>query len=144
MKKFLLSLCVLAVASVCVFMTSCKDSDEFNTHINNNVKSEIAAAQDADYTYTYVLNGQTYNSLDALNKAIDELPAGSEGNTIYVVATPTDGGPAKTGKTSTFATPKPGEKAVVVSVEVPGDTNKTAEVTLNTTVESQHSGGAIK
>lgn len=143
MKKFLLSLCVLAVASVCVFMTSCKDSDEFNTHINNNVTSQIAAVQDPGYTYTYVLNGQTYNSLDALNKAIDELPAGSEGNTIYVVATPTDGGPAKTGKTSTFATPKPGEKAVV-SVEVPGDTNKTTEVTLNTTVESQHSGGAIK
>ena len=143
MKKFLLSLCVLAVASVCVFMTSCKDSDEFNTHIHNNAQSQIAAVQDPGYTYTYVLNGQTYNSLNALNKAIDELPAGSEGNTIYVVATPTDGGPAKTGKTSTFATPKPGEKAVV-SVEVPGDTNKTAEVTLKTTVESQHSGGAIK
>lgn len=143
MKKFLLSLCVLAVASVCVFMTSCKDSDEFNTHINNNAQSQIAAVQDPGYTYTYVLNGQTYNSLNALNKAIDELPAGSEGNTIYVVATPTDGGPAKTGKTSTFATPKPGEKAVV-SVEVPGDTNKTTQITLNTTVESQHSGGAIK
>jgi len=143
MKKFLLSLCVLAVASVCVFMTSCKDSDEFNTHINNNAQSQIAAVQDPGYTYTYVLNGQTYNSLNALNKAIDELPAGSEGNTIYVVATPTDGGPAKTGKTSTFATPKPGEKAVV-SVEVPGDTNKTTQINLNTTVESQHSGGAIK
>lgn len=143
MKKFLLSLCVLAVASVCVFMTSCKDSDEFNTHINNNAQSQIAAVQDPGYTYTYVLNGQTYNSLNALNKAIDELPAGSEGNTIYVVATPTDGGPAKTGKTSTFATPKPGEKAVV-SVEVPGDTTKTTAITLNTTVESQHSGGAIK
>lgn len=143
MKKFLLSLCVLAVASVCVFMTSCKDSDEFNTHINNNVQSQIAAVQDPGYTYTYVLNGQTYNSLNALNKAIDELPAGSEGNTIYVVATPTDGGPAKTGKTSTFATPKPGEKAVV-SVEVPGDTTETTQITLNTTVESQHSGGAIK
>ncbi len=143
MKKFLLSLCVLAVASVCVFMTSCKDSDEFNTHINNNAQSQIAAVQDPGYTYTYVLNGQTYNSLNALNKAIDELPAGSEGNTIYVVATPTDGGPAKTGKTSTFATPKPGEKAVV-SVEVPGDTTKTTQINLNTTVESQHSGGAIK
>ena len=143
MKKFLLSLCVLAVASVCVFMTSCKDSDEFNTHINNNAASMIAAVQDAGYTYTYVLNGQTYNSLDALNKAIDELPAGSEGNTIYVVATPTDGGAPKTGQTTTFSTPKPGEKAVVVHVEVPGDTTKDAAVTLQTTVESQHSGGAI-
>ena len=143
MKKFLLSLCVLAVASVCVFMTSCKDSDEFSTHVTNDAKTVINQAQDPAYTYTYVLNGQTYNSLDALNKAIDELPAGSEGNTIYVVATPTGGGAAKTGQTTTFSTPKPGEKTIV-KVEVPGTTNKDVNVTLVTTVENQHSGGAVK
>ena len=142
MKKFLLSLCVLAIAGVCVFMTSCKDNDEVATRVNSNVKTAIAAAQDAGYTYSYVLNGQTYNSLDALNNAIADLPAGTQ-NEIYVVATPDGGGAPITGQTTTFTTPQPGQ-TTTVPVVVPGDTNTTVNVVLNTTLEAQHSGGAVK
>ena len=140
MKKFLLSLCALAVAGVCVFMTSCKDDDELATRINSNIVSAIAAAQDAGYTYTYVLNGQTFTTPEALQAAINDLPAGST-NEIYVVATPTDGSQPIQGQTATFTAPQPGE-TTSFTVEVPGDTTDTVTVIMNTTLESQHSGGA--
>lgn len=143
MKKFLLSLCVLAVAGVCVFMTSCKDDDELQTRVNSNVETAIAAAQDdANYDYQYVLNGQTYTSLEALQNAISELPADSQ-NEVYVVATNKTTGEVKQGTTSSFTAPQPGQ-STTVKIEVPGTTTTTAEVTLNTTLESQHSGGAAK
>ena len=142
MKKFLLSLCVLAVAGVCVLMTSCKDDDELATRVNTNIASVIAAAQDAGYTYTYVLNGQTYTSLGAVQDAINDFPAGTT-NEIYVVATPNDGGQPKQGEAATFTTPQPGG-STTFTVDVPGDTTKPVTVTLNTTLESQHSGGAAK
>lgn len=143
MKKFLLSLCVLAVAGVCVFMTSCKDDDELQTRVNSNVETAIAAAQDdANYDYQYVLNGQTYTSLEALQNAISELPADTQ-NEVYVVATNKTTGEVKQGTTSSFTAPQPGQ-STTVKIEVPGTTTQTAEVTLNTTLESQHSGGAAK
>ncbi len=143
MKKFLLSLCVLAVAGVCVFMTSCKDDDELQTRVNSNVETAIAAAQDdANYDYQYVLNGQTYTSLEALQNAISELPADTQ-NEVYVVATNKTTGEVKQGTTSSFTAPQPGQ-STTVKIEVPGTTTTTAEVTLNTTLESQHSGGAAK
>lgn len=142
MKKFLLSLCVLAVAGVCVFMTSCKDDDELQTRVNSNVETAIKNAEDANYDYKYVLNGQTYTSLEALDQAIKDLPADSQ-NEIYVVATDKNTGEVKQGATSSFVAPQPG-KTTTVNVEVPGTTTQTAEITLNTTLESQHSGGAAK
>ena len=151
MKKFLLSLCVLAVAGVCMFMTSCKDGDELatRTRVVNNVEQAIAAVENPNFTYTYVLNGVSYNSLSDLSRAIENLPAGSE-NTIYVIAQPNDGGEPITGPSSPFVTPQPGQPGISVPVVIPdgtggtGGTGETAIIDIKTIEQDLHNGGLIK
>ena len=115
MKKFLLSLCAVAVAGVCLFMTSCKDDDD--PIIYNNIAEAIQKVQDQEATYTYTLNGQTYNSLSALQN-----------------------GQTKTA-TSNGRTPKAGQSSTVEVIVPSIDNDKNETVVVNMTA-STHSGGS--
>lgn len=55
MKKFLLSLCAIAVAGACLFMTSCKDDDDPITY--SDIASALKNVMDEGATYKYFLNG---------------------------------------------------------------------------------------
>ena len=114
-------------------------------------------------SYTYEVNGQSYDSMDAAMAALSKLPAGS---TATVVATlsqttktvtydangnkkdeKTDTKTAK-GKETKFEIPEAGEAAEKVVVELPTSVNdttktKTVDVTVKTTEKGQHSGGGI-
>lgn len=137
MKKFLLSLCAVAVAGVCLFMTSCKDDDD--PIIYNNIKAAIEQVQDKgeDVKYEYNLNGTTYSSLDALQNAINNLPADTE---FTITVTETKGGQTKTA-TSNGRTPKAGQSSTVEVIVPSIDNNKNETVVVNMTA-STHSGGS--
>lgn len=114
-------------------------------------------------SYTYEVNGESYDSMDAAMAALAKLPAGS---TATVVATliqttktvtydangnkkdeKTDTKTAK-GKETKFEIPEAGEAAEKVVVELPTSVNdttktKTVDVTVKTTEKGQHSGGGI-
>ena len=143
MKKFLLSLCVLAVASVCVFMTSCKDEDD-NTSNYETVFNAIAPLLDPSCTYTYVLAGKTYDNLEDLAAAMAELPTGSTA-TVTVNATTADG--QKKSGSVTGTVPAPGKQSSI-SYDIPQGGNKAdrtgkVNVTWPTTVTPKtHNGGA--
>ncbi len=154
MKKFLLSLCVLAMASVCVFMTSCKDEDgnekDYVTQVNSNVAKKIAAAENtAVYTYKYTMNGQTYNTAEELQEAIKELPVGTQAE-VQVIATPKAGGTVLYGKKTTFTVPTQGNQiSVTFNVPVAENADGSAKEeavkdTIGTTMTYQHSGGQVK
>ena len=135
MKKFLLSLCAVAVAGVCLFMTSCKDDDD--PIIYNNIAEAIQKVQDQEATYTYTLNGQTYNSLSALQNAVNNLPADTE---FTITVTETKGGQTKTA-TSNGRTPKAGQSSTVEVIVPSIDNDKNETVVVNITA-STHSGGS--
>lgn len=135
MKKFLLSLCAVAVAGVCLFMTSCKDDDD--PIIYNNITEAIQKVQDQGATYTYTLNGQTYNSLSDLQTAINNLPADTE---FTITVTETKGGETKTA-TSNGRTPKVGQSSTVEVIVPSIDNDKNETVVVNMTA-STHSGGS--
>ena len=135
MKKFLLSLCAVAVAGVCLFMTSCKDDDD--PSIYNNITEAIQKVQDQDATYTYTLNGQTYKSLSDLQSAINNLPADTD---FTITVTETKGGQTKTA-TSNGRTPKVGQSSTVEVIVPSIDNDKNETVVVNMTA-STHSGGS--
>ena len=135
MKKFLLSLCAVAVAGVCLFMTSCKDDDD--PIIYNNIAEAIQKVQDQEATYTYTLNGQTYKSLSDLQSAINNLPADTD---FTITVTETKGGQTKTA-TSNGRTPKVGQSSTVEVIVPSIDNDKNETVVVNMTA-STHSGGS--
>lgn len=148
MKKFLLSLCVLAAASVCVFMTSCKDDEGTNadyvsgqTQINKTAaKAEIATAKDATLgAYTYELNGKPYTSEDALIDAISQMEPGAE----YTITTTNSNGQKATTQGVLPAAGSTG-KIDIAFVQADGTTKKTAQINVTSTFEYQHSGGSAK
>ena len=155
MKKFLLSLCVLAVASVCVFMTSCKDDDEnydVKTQVNlpASFVNDIKAKQDANCTYTYEVNGKVCNSVEELQAAIAELPAGETAKITVTAKNSTNG--ATYTATSDFVVPaaKASEAtsfnyaiAIPTEADQTGANNK-ATGTASATETISHSGGAAK
>lgn len=155
MKKFLLSLCAIAVASACVFMTSCKDDDEWAEQINvpsvaNAVASAQAAGVTAGLTYSYQLNGQEYTSPEALQQAIAALEPGSQNNTLVVVAKDPATGASQSGKVTTFSVPAVGGQPQQIVFNIPTTTNptddgsnNTATISITTTETRQHSGGTI-
>lgn len=152
MKKFLLSLCAIAVASACVFMTSCKDEDEYAEQVNvpsvaNAVASAQAAGITAGLTYSYKLNGQEYTSPEALQQAIAALEPGTQNNTLEVVAKDAAGN-VQVGKASTFNVPAAGGQPQQIVFYVPKNmtddgANNAATISISTTLVSQHSGGTI-
>ena len=156
MKKFLLSLCAIAVASACVFMTSCKDDDEnydVKTQVNlpASFVNDIKAKQDANYNYTYEVNGKVCNNEEELKAAIAELPAGQTAQ-IKVTATPKSGSGAALTSTSDFVVPaaKASEAtsfnyaiAIPTAADQTGANNK-ATGTASATETISHSGGAAK
>lgn len=116
-------------------------------------------------SYTYEVNGVSYDSMDAAMAALSKLPAGSTATIVAVLHQTTttqkynaDGsknGAATTkeetakGKETKIEIPEAGEAAEKVAVEVPTsvtDTTKTksVDVTVTTTEKGQHSGGGIK
>ena len=147
MKKFLLSLCVLAAASVCVFMTSCKDDEGTNadyvsgqTQINKaEAKAEMAKAKDATLgAYTYELNGKTYTSEDALIDAINKMEPGAE----YKITTTNSNGQQAT---TQGVLPAAGSKGKIEIAFAQADgTPKKAQIDVTSTFEYQHSGGSVK
>lgn len=136
MKKFLLSLCAIAVAGVCMFMTSCKDDDD--PIIYNNVAEAIQKVQDQDAVYTYTLNGQTYNTVAELQAAINALPADSE---FTITVTETKGGESKTA-TSNGRTPKTGQSGQTTIIVPSIDQDQNIEVVVDMT--AKHNGGGLK
>ncbi len=205
MKKFLLSTCAIAVASLCVFMTSCKDEDVLNTVVTSSVnKAQVAAAAAAaqsnsvaeaaaiaaatapatatvttegnkviiadgstGYTetstietkYTYELDGVTYESMDAVQAALAQKPAGSTATitttliqiTTTVVTAPDGTTTTKDPITTTSVQiwviniPSSGSQVIVVQTPVSTfDQQATMPVTIvvATTTVSTHSGGA--
>lgn len=135
----------------------------------------IKATNDADgsysvttveTSYTYEVNGVSYDSMNAAMAALSKLPAGSTATIVAVLHQTTttqkynaDGtkngeattAPEKTakGKETKVEIPEAGQAAEKVVVEVPTsvtDTTKTksVDVTVTTTEKGQHSGGGIK
>lgn len=134
----------------------------------------IKATNDADgsysvttveTSYTYEVNGVSYDSMNAAMAALSKLPAGSTATVVAVLhqttttqkynADGTKNGAATTkedtakGKETKIEVPEAGEAAEKVAVEVPTsvtDTTKTksVDVTVTTTEKGQHSGGGIK
>jgi hypothetical protein len=136
MKKFLLSLCAIAVAGVCMFMTSCKDDDD--PIIYNNVAEAIQKVQDQAAVYTYTLNGQTYNTPAELQAAINALPADTE---FTITVTETKGGESKTA-TSNGRTPKTGQSGQATIIVPSIDQDQNIEVVVDMT--AKHNGGGLK
>ena len=115
-------------------------------------------------SYTYEVNGQSYDSMDAAMAALSKLPAGSTATVVAVLhqttttqkynADGTKNGNAETkeeqikGKESTVTIPQNGESPKTVAVELPTSVSdatqtKTVDVTVKTTEKGQHSGGGI-
>ncbi|MCR4994649.1 MAG: hypothetical protein K6A32_04605 [Bacteroidales bacterium] len=141
MKKFLLSFCMLAVASVCVFMTSCKDDDEEamkqNTTITGNVDDIVAQEIANGVTYSFVVNGTTYNSWDDVVADFEDLPAGTY--TIQVIME--KDGETYEGEPTTFTIPTSG--SVVVDVDIPTSDSEHSEG-ATFTINKGHGGGAAQ
>ena len=141
MKKFLLSLCMIAVASVCVFsFTSCKDDEEEmmnSTTVSGTMDSIIAAQTAKGVSYSFTIDGQNYSSWAAAKDALAKLPAGVH----TVQATMTKDGKTYTGDATTFTVPENG--SVTVKIDLP-----TADAQHSTgaqfTIQTGHSGGSVK
>lgn len=212
MKKYLLSVAVLALASMSVF-TSCKDDDEIAVPADVTVTVDKAALKTAEadaaknaaaealtaakatapadatvtqdpqtgnitiknadntYTvtttetsYTYEIDGVTYNTMEAVQAELAKRPAGSTATVVAVLhqttttqqynADGTKNGPATTnekttkGKETEIEIPgldeAPKTAAVILPTSVTDATQtKTVDVTVKTTEKGQHSGGSI-
>lgn len=104
MKKFLLSLCVLAVASACVFMTSCKDEDD-NTSNYEDIFSAVYSLLDPSCTYTFTYGGKPYKTVEDLAEALVNTPAPGGNFTVGVDATLPDGSKKTGGSITGKVTP---------------------------------------
>ena len=139
MKKFLLSLCMIAVASFCVLsITSCKDDDEMQstTTVSGNFDSIINGQTAKGVSYSFVIDGQNYSSWDAAKNALAGLPAGS--HTFQTVMTK-DGQTYK-GTPTTFTVPSTG--SVTINVDVPtADAEHSTGAKITLTIG--HNGGTI-
>jgi hypothetical protein len=142
MKKFLLSLCVLAVASACVFMTSCKDEDDTTSNYETMFNA-ISSLLDPSCTYTFKVGGKSYTTVEDLVQALVATPAGSSVNVDVEAATPN----GKKNGSITGTIPAAGQKTTV-TYNIPQRGNpKTGhmDVQWNTSapiVIEQHNGGA--
>lgn len=115
-------------------------------------------------SYTYEVDGVTYNSIEAVQAALSKLPAGSTATVVTVLhqttttqqynADGTKNGPATTkeetakGKETEIEIPgldeAPKTAAVILPTSVTDATQtKTVDVTVKTTEKGQHSGGSI-
>ncbi len=145
MKKFLLSICMLAVASVCLFMTSCKDDDEpAVVQVTGSLDQVIGdeTSTNPGFVYSFELDGRTYNSLDALKAAIAALPEGTT-HTLTVIGTDANG-KAHRGNTTTFTSPRAGQ-SVTIPIDVPlHDADHSQGATLVITAPESHNGGAVE
>ena len=116
-------------------------------------------------SYTYEVNGDSYDDIEAAMAALSKLPAGSTARVVAVLhqttttqkynADGTKNGNAETkeeepikGKESTVTIPQDGESPKTVALEVPTSVSdatqtKTVDVTVKTTEKGQHSGGGI-
>ena len=139
MKKFLLSLCAIAVTGACLFMTSCKDDDD--PIIYNNIKQAIENAKDADavYTYSVTVNGVVteFDNLQDVQTFFEGLAPETQ---YTITVTEVKGGQSKTA-TSGGQTPSPGENATgtVAIPSIDDDTIKYVEFEMKST----HNGGAV-
>lgn len=107
MKKFLLSLCVFAVASACVFMTSCKDEDD-NVQNYESILTAVSSMLDPTCTYTFTYGGKTYTTVEDLAEALANTAGNGSNVTIGVDATLPDGS-KKTGGSVSGKVPGPGK-----------------------------------
>ena len=115
-------------------------------------------------SYTYEVDGVTYNSIEAVQAALSELPAGSTATFVAVLhqttttqqynADGTKNGPATTnekttkGKETEIEIPGLGEAPKTAAIQHPTSAvdatqTKTVDVTVKTTEKGQHSGGGI-
>lgn len=142
MKKFLLSLCVLAVASACVFMTSCKDEDDTTSNYET-MFTAISSLLDPSCTYTFNVGGKTYTTVEDLVQALVATPAGTPINVDVNANTPN----GKKNGSITGTVPGTGQKTTV-TYNIPQRGNpKTGhmDVQWNTSapvVIDIHNGGA--
>ena len=141
MKKFLLSLCMIAVASVCVFsLTSCKDDEEDmqnSTTVSGNIDSILSGQTAKGVSYSFTIDGQTYPSWAAAKDALSKLPAG----THTIQASMTKDGKTYQGNPSTFTIPQNG--SVVVSIDLP-TSDSLHSTGAQFTITTGHSGGSVK
>jgi hypothetical protein len=142
MKKFLLSLCVLAVASVCVFMTSCKDEDDTPQN-KETMFNAISSLLDPSCTYTFKVGGKSYSTVEDLVDALVATPAGSSINVVVDADTPN----GKKSGSITGTVPAAGQKTTVTYIIPQRGNPKTGhmDVQWNTSapiVIEQHNGGA--
>ncbi len=137
MKKFLLSLCAIAVAGVCMFMTSCKDDDD--PIIYNNIKEAVEKVQDQDAVYEYYLNGQKVETLEQLQKLLENQVPGTEVNvTIKEIK---DGQEKTSSKNITIPTGGTGKQTVVLDIPTIGQNGDVTQVVIE--LEVRHNGGGV-
>lgn len=141
MKKFLLSLCMIAVASVCVFsITSCKDDDEAAMQNSKNVSGTFEKIINDEIaqgvSYTFELDGTTYNNWADAKAALAALPAG---NHTFKTTMMKDG-QVYQGNPVTFTVSDTG--AVTFGVDVPLHDALHSNGAKITITPAGHSGGA--
>lgn len=141
MKKFLLSLCMLAVASACVFMASCKDDDELARAKVSGTLEQVVNNEMRQHgvSYTFQLDGQIYNSYSAFAEAVAALPAGSN-HTMSVTMVDKNGNAHK-GDSVSFTVPASG--SVTVPVDVPVHNADHSDGATVVIAAPSHSGGRV-
>lgn len=134
---------MLAVASVCVFMTSCKDDDVPIVNVTSNVSNlEAAEKANPNTTYKYELDGVIYNSVEELQAALNALEPGSTGHTYTVIATDKND-PSNTQRSETISFTVPTQGSVTVTFNFPTPQGTVSVTIIVTVTPTTHSGGAI-
>lgn len=133
---------MIAIASACVLMTSCKDDDAPRPKVSANV-TELAAAEKAnpDMVYTYVLDGRTYNNAEELQAALADLEPGSSHN--YTVVATDKNDPTNVQRTQVSFT-VPTDTPITITFDFPTPQGVVTVTITITVTPATHSGGAIR
>jgi len=139
MKKFLLSLCAIAVAGVCLFMTSCKDDDD--PIIYNDIASAIKNVMDPNATYRYWFDGREVipPTPEQLQK---EIQNAGEGEHTITMEMETPDGQKQTATTNITIGSGSGTAVLNVPTTNPNGEPTTEQVEFHYTTSERHNGGA--
>lgn len=155
MKKFILSLGVIAAISAAFVFTSCKDDKEPEQEIKvtntealqavaaqkgGTVQGETVVVKNADgttttYSYTYTVGGQTYTSTAALQEAL----AGMTGQVTVTTTLVANTNGTTTTVHSAISTITITDEGSVASMKFPTTTDKVVEEKV--VINDGHSGG---
>lgn len=167
MKKFLLSLSLIAAVSTAFVFTSCKDDDEPTAEVSidtsfalNTLQNQLkgsgktvtkngevitvvdaAANTTTTYSYTYTVNGETYTSATALQDAL----AGMSGTIPVVVNLVATSNGQQTVIGTTTSNIFIGEDAATILIDVPTavPSETSAIIIYLNGGTTKHSGGGV-